>query len=82
MDKKTTLAAAALAALTLTAGCAAKNGGAVAAKGQCHGVNACKGQADCGGSGHACAGKNACKGQGWIALAKAECDSRGGRFGK
>lgn len=81
MDRKTTLTAAALAALTLTAGCAGKaNTNGVAAKGECHGVNACKGQGECGGTGHACAGKNACKGKGWIGLVKTDCEGRGGTF--
>jgi len=81
MDKKATLATAALAALTLAAGCAVKSGTAgTAAKGECYGVNACKGQGECGGTGHACAGKNACKSQGWIGLVKADCEGRGGTF--
>jgi uncharacterized membrane protein len=79
MDTRTKMAAA-LAALTLAAGCAgSKPAGETAAKGECHGVNACKGQGECGGTGHACAGKNACKGQGWIALSRADCDARGGK---
>lgn len=83
MEKRKTLAAAALAGLTLAAGCAGgRRAGATAeAPGQCHGVNACKGQGECGGVGHACAGKNACKGQGWIGLTRAACERRGGTFG-
>jgi uncharacterized membrane protein len=85
MDRKTTMAAAALAAMTLAAGCSHQHGkktdgASVAAKGECWGVNACKGQGECGGVGHACAGKNACKGQGWIALTKADCDARKGSY--
>lgn len=84
MDRKTSLAAAALAAAALAAGCShrhgKKAGDPVAAKGECWGVNACKGQGECGGVGHSCAGKNACKGQGWIALTKADCDGRKGEF--
>jgi len=49
-------------------------------KGECHGVNACKGQGACGGEGHSCAGKNACKGQGWLEMTKADCDAKGGTF--
>lgn len=49
-------------------------------KGECHGVNACKGQGACGGKGHSCAGKNDCKGKGWLKLTKAECDQKGGKF--
>jgi uncharacterized membrane protein len=47
---------------------------------KCMGVNGCKGQADCGGSGgHSCAGQNDCKGKGWISIPKSECQSRGGQ---
>ncbi len=50
------------------------------ATGECHGVNSCKGQGECGGAGHSCAGKNSCKGQGWIKLSKVACDAKGGKF--
>jgi len=50
------------------------------AKGECHGINACKGQGACGGVGYSCAGKNACKGKGWLKLSKEECDKKGGKF--
>lgn len=83
MDKKTTLATAALAALALASGCAhAPQSGASdpAAKGECYGVNSCKGTGECGGAGHSCAGQNSCKGQGWITLAKADCEAKHGTF--
>ncbi|MBI3288729.1 MAG: hypothetical protein HYZ74_04345 [Elusimicrobia bacterium] len=96
MDRKTSIAAAALAALTLT-GCSksvksAEPMGATGVsgsmpaevasdkKGECWGVNACKGQGACGGVGHECAGQNACKGQGWLSLTKADCSARNGKF--
>jgi hypothetical protein len=84
MDKKTILATAALAALTMAAGCAHTGSGAAtaAAKGECWGVNACKGTGECGGVGHSCAGQNSCKGQGWISLAKDACEGKGGTFKK
>ena len=50
------------------------------AKGECSGINACKGQGECGGAGHGCAGKNACKGQGWVSKSADECKSAGGTF--
>ena len=94
MDKKTTLAAAALAALSMAAGCA-KNGPAAgktastapmaSGKGECYGINTCKGTGECGGvdgGGHSCAGQNACKGQGWISLTKSDCEARHGTFKK
>jgi hypothetical protein len=94
MDRKTTLAAAALAALTMAAGCAqngrtaAKTASTGPAKGECSGVNSCKGTGECGGAagggaaGHSCAGQNACKGQGWISLTQADCEGRHGTFKK
>ncbi|HTL12013.1 MAG TPA: hypothetical protein VL588_05975 [Bdellovibrionota bacterium] len=53
---------------------------ATAAKGECSGVNSCKGQGECGGKGHSCAGYNECKGKGWITLTKAECDAKKGTW--
>jgi len=41
---------------------------------KCHGVNACKGQTDCGAATHDCSGKNSCKGKGWKKMTKAECE--------
>lgn len=85
-----TLTGAALAALTLAAGCAHKHGGTTAApapsaatavKGECHGVNECKGKGACGnGADSACAGQNTCKGLGWLSLTRAECDAKRGTF--
>lgn len=51
-----------------------------AAKGECHGINACKGKGECGAAGHGCAGKNECKGKGWVTTTKAECDAKHGKF--
>jgi hypothetical protein len=53
--KKTLLMGAAAAALALAAGC--KTGtktmaGGDAAKGECYGINSCKGQGACGGEDH------------------------------
>lgn len=91
MDKKTTLAAAALAALAM-AGCKtmgreghgaaapAASTGDAGKKGECLGVNSCKGQGACGGVGHECAGNNECKGKGWLSLSEAECEGRHGTF--
>ncbi len=89
MERNAVLTGAALAALTL-AGCAHHHHGAktdaaapaapTAAKGECHGVNACKGQGVCAGPGYECAGHNACKGQGWLSLTKSDCDAKGGKF--
>ena len=50
------------------------------AKGKCVGANSCKGHSDCATATSSCKGQNACKGQGFVALTKAECDSKGGTF--
>ncbi|MEQ1878199.1 MAG: hypothetical protein ABL958_16275 [Bdellovibrionia bacterium] len=53
---------------------------ATAEKGECHGINACKGKGECGGPGYGCAGNNACKGKGWISLSEADCKVKKGKF--
>jgi len=50
--------------------------------GECHGVNACKGQGACHGADHDCAGKNECTGQAWTTMTKKECKKAGGKFTK
>lgn len=81
---KTVILTAALTGLML-AGCASgtqatSDSSSTVAKGECHGINACKGTGECGGAGHSCAGKNSCKGKGWVTLSKLDCDSKGGTF--
>ncbi|PKA14529.1 hypothetical protein [Leptospira haakeii] len=51
-------------------------------KGECHGVNSCKGKSDCHANGNSCSGQNSCKGKGWISLTKKECDAKKGTFKK
>ena len=51
-----------------------------AQKGECHGVNSCKGQGECGGPKWDCAGNNDCKGKGWVTRTAAECKKLGGKF--
>ena len=83
MKKKTALlATAALGGLLLasTAGPAYADGNGAEAKGECSGVNSCKGTGACQGKGHSCAGENACKGQGWLKLTEKECADKGGEF--
>lgn len=48
--------------------------------GQCSSVNSCKGAGSCATANNSCAGQNSCKGQGWLPLAKADCEARGGKF--
>ncbi|MBQ49565.1 MAG: hypothetical protein CMP10_19455 [Zetaproteobacteria bacterium] len=44
-------------------------------KGQCHGVNGCKGKGDCSGKGYTCAGNNSCKGKGWKKMTEKQCNA-------
>ena len=47
----------------------------------CYGINACKGNGDCGGPGHSCRGKNECRGHGYLDLEKETClRIQGGRL--
>lgn len=84
MEKKNLLLGAAFAGLVLgTSGCASKSTAPAAGSsvsGECHGINACKGQGACGGKGHGCAGQNKCKGHGWLKMTKKECSEKGGTF--
>lgn len=74
------------AALGLLAGGATMAGAAHHEHGEggevkCQGVNACKGQGECGAAdgSHDCGGKNSCKGKGWIKVDSAEeCTEQGG----
>ena len=50
--------------------------------GECHGINACKGQGQCGTQKHSCAGQNSCKGQGWISMTEKNCKSKKGQWKK
>ena len=49
-------------------------------KGECHGINKCKGKGQCGGPGWECAGNNDCKGKGWLTTTAAVCKKNGGTF--
>ncbi len=71
-NKKSVLLTASLAGIVAVAGIAALLPGTASAD-SCYGVNACKGQGDCGAAGHSCAGKNGCKGQGSLELPKETC---------
>lgn len=83
-DRKKALLGAALTGMLAAAGGASANQpdgmkpreGAV----ECSGVNACKGQGECGGKNHGCAGQNECKGKGWISLSPKECEAKGGTY--
>ncbi|MEQ8351558.1 MAG: hypothetical protein RH862_08750 [Leptospiraceae bacterium] len=46
--------------------------------GECHGINACKGQSACHTKETSCAGQNSCKGKGWLQMSKEECKEKDG----
>ena len=78
------LLSAAITGMLAVSGCAHNKAdtseATTAAEGECHGINSCKGEGDCGGKGHSCAGKNTCKGQGWKKMSEADCSEAGGEF--
>lgn len=83
MSHQSMLLGAALTGLLLASGCAHSHdsmSGAEMAKGQCHGVNECKGKGECKTATSSCEGKNNCKGKGWVSLSKADCDTKGGQY--
>lgn len=49
-------------------------------KGECHGINSCKGQSACATAEGSCAGTNSCKGKGWLPMDKKSCEEKGGKF--
>ena len=82
-SKKSKLIAASMAGLMAVGTLAAFSATAKAESemAPCYGVNACKGNGDCGGKGYSCAGKNSCKGTGFIKLPKDACMKiQGGRL--
>ena len=49
------------------------------AKVACTGVNECKGQGECAGTGNSCAGSNSCKGKGVTMMSADDCQKKGGK---
>lgn len=82
MKKSGLFFTAAVGGLMFAATCSpqAEKPKAEAVKGECHGINSCKGQGACGGKDHSCAGQNACKGQGWLKMTEEECNAQKGTF--
>jgi uncharacterized membrane protein len=73
--------AAAAAVFALSAGATTSvmaQSTSTAAKVQCFGVNACKGQSDCKSGAHDCKGQNSCKGQGFKSESAKKCAAQGG----
>ncbi len=83
ISNKSLLVSAALTGLLFATGCAHSHDSmshGEMAKGQCHGVNDCKGHGECKGAGSSCEGKNDCKGKGWVTMSKADCGTKGGTY--
>ena len=80
MKKTGILMGAALAGLALAGSVNAKKAEEKPKDGECHGINGCKGQGDCGNKDHGCGGQNACKGQGWKKMTEAQCKAKKGTF--
>jgi len=83
MTQKSLLLGAALSGLLIASGCAHSHDSASMgemAKGQCHGVNDCKGKGECKTLANSCEGKNDCKGKSWMSMSKADCDTKGGSY--
>lgn len=79
--KKTLFVAAAVSGMLAATGCSSTGSQtAEVATGQCHGVNACKGESACHTAKTSCSGQNSCKGQGWKKMTQEECDAKGGTF--
>jgi len=81
MNKTTNLlVGAAIAGILSASGAGVLDAKPKQAKGECHGINGCKGQGDCGGKGYSCAGQNSCKGKGWLSMTEKECKDKKGEF--
>ncbi len=84
MDSKSLFLAAALSGLALSAQAVegAKNSSkeVEVSKGQCLGINSCKGTSACHSEKNSCAGTNSCKGQGWLKTSEKECKDKKGTF--
>lgn len=52
------------------------------AKIECHGVNECRGQSDCGIARNQCGGGNACRGLGMKMMSEKECEAAKVRFAR
>ncbi len=75
VNKLSSTALAAAAAMLFSSGFATVSVAADAAKVHCSGVNSCKGTSECKSAKNSCKGMNSCKGTGWVAMTQAECDA-------
>jgi hypothetical protein len=75
INKVSSAAMAAAAAMLFSSGLATVSVAADAASVHCTGVNSCKGMSECKSAKNSCKGMNSCKGTGWTSMTKAECDA-------
>jgi hypothetical protein len=75
VNKLSSAALAAAAAMLFTSGFATVSVAADSAKVHCSGVNSCKGMSECKSAKNSCKGMNSCKGTGWVSMSQAECDA-------
>lgn len=80
MKKTNLLIGAAIAGLAFAGAAGAKEAPKADKAGECHNINGCKGQGDCGNKEHGCGGQNACKGKGWKKMTAAQCKAKKGKF--
>ena len=73
MNKLSSAAIAAAAAMLFTSALPSVSFAADAATVHCTGVNSCKGMSECKSAKNSCKGMNSCKGQGWVSMSKADC---------
>jgi hypothetical protein len=75
INKVSSAALAAAAAMMLSSGLVGVTLAADAATVKCSGVNSCKGTSECKSAKNSCKGQNSCKGTGWTTMSKADCDA-------
>jgi hypothetical protein len=73
INKLSSAAMAAAAAMLFSSGLTTVSVAADAAKVHCAGVNSCKGMSECKSAKNSCKGMNSCKGTGWMSMSKSEC---------
>jgi len=73
INKLSSAAMAAAAAMLFTSAISTTAFAADAATMKCTGVNSCKGTSECKSAKNSCKGMNSCKGQGWVSLSKSAC---------
>jgi len=73
INKLSSAAMAAAAAMLFTSGVSTVSFAADAATVHCTGVNSCKGTSECKSAKNSCKGQNSCKGEGFVSMTKEAC---------